>query len=109
VDLQVDVQAPLPDGAELVTLCIAEGPSQEFAATTGRFALAGLFPDVVPELTADVRDVDGILIGRVGPMLLEESYMLADYVACDECDACESMDLSPPEGEPSWALALRFW
>jgi len=112
VDLQVDVDAPLPDEAEWVRLCITDGVHEEFGAGDGRYALPGVEAD--PELTVQVLDEQRLIVGGAGPVLVDEDHHVVPYLelGCDGghpvCSACEGEGRPPPEGEPSWVLGLRF-
>lgn len=108
VDLQVDVTAALPVGAEAVRICVTDGPSRHFGAADGAFALTGLVPDEWPEVTADVLDVTDATIARAGPFVADSAYTVAALVDCPGCTACSSSGETPAAGERSWVLGLRF-
>jgi hypothetical protein len=108
VDLQVDVDAELPDGAEQVRLCISDGVARTFGAASGRYALTGLFPDGTFELTVDVFDAEESVFARVGPLLLEDFYTVADLDECEDCSACVGTGEAPPADAASWTLGARF-
>jgi hypothetical protein len=108
VDLQVDVDSALPDGAEAVMICVTDGPSRHFGAADGAFALTGLFADEWPEITADVLDSDDIVVASTGPFVADSAYTVAALVDCPGCSGCSSTGVTPAAGEPSWVLGLRF-
>jgi hypothetical protein len=108
VDLQVDVEAELPPEADVVRFCVTDGVVRRIGAAAGRFAVTGLFPDRDPEIVVDVIDADEVVLGRVGPLVVDEPYVVADYETCDDCARCEAPGTQPPEGAPSWTLGLRF-
>ena len=108
VDLQVDVDAELPPDAEAVRFCVTDGVVRRFGAASGRYALTGLFADRDPEIVVDVVGADDEVLGRVGPIVVDEPYVVADYGACEGCARCEAPGTMPPEGEPAWVLGLRF-
>lgn len=108
VDLQIDVDTELPSDAETVNLCVAAGPWRQFGAAAGRYALTGLFVDVVPEVTVDVLDASGVVIGRVGPVVVAAPYLVASLDECAECSVCSSSGEIPADDEDSLVLGVRF-
>ena len=111
VDIQLDVRAPIPDGTEFVRFCVDDGPTRPFGAAAGRFALTGLATDRPQVLTVDALDHDQAVLARVEPLELETGYMqasLADCATGDCGEPCDSADVTPPEGETTWVLGLRF-
>ncbi len=108
VDLQVDVEAALPPEAEVVRFCVTDGIARRFGAASGRFALTGLYADEDPEIVVDVVDAAEVVIGRVGPIVVDLPYLVVGYESCEGCSRCEADGDPPPEGEPSWTLGLRF-
>lgn len=87
VDLELDVEVALPAAASNVRICETDGIARTFGAGDGRYALTGLTP-VSPEVTVDLLDGAGLVIGRVGPIVLEEPYVVASLDACDACPPC---------------------
>lgn len=102
------MDAPLPAAAEAVRFCVADGVVRRFGAASGRYAVTGLFADEDPEIVVDVIDANEDLLGRVGPIVVDEAYVVAGYEACEGCARCEAPGTMPLEGEPAWVLGLRF-
>lgn len=110
VDLQLDVDAELPEEAETVTLCVTDGVSEGFGAADGSWVLVGL-PEMSPVgFTLDVEDESGAVIGRVGPMEINQPWTAGAYDArpCGGvCQGCTGGGARPPR-EQSRTLAVRF-
>lgn len=108
VDVQLDVLAAFPSDAEAVRICVTDGPWRRFGATTGRFALSGLYEGIPAEVTVNVLGPFDEMLGVAGPLLVEEGYATVEYTPCADCDRCESSGDTPDAGEPSWTLGVRF-
>ena len=109
VDLELDVDATLPEGAAQVRICIEDGVERTFGAASGRYAVTGLFADRVSDVTIDVLDADAAVIAQAGPVEVDSDYTIADLQPCDgECIDCAGTGDLPAVGEPSWTLGVRF-
>ncbi len=104
VDLELDVDVALPDSASNVRICVTDGLARTFGAGDGRYALTGLDPQS-PEVTVDLLDPDGLVTGRVGPIVLDEPFVVASLDACDACEPC--IGGGPPAPNPL-TLGVRF-
>jgi hypothetical protein len=69
-DLQVDIQAAVPDDAEQSRLCVEGVGLREEGAGNGRLAFPGLPQDLQAALTVDMLDQDGGVLGRSEPLVL---------------------------------------
>ena len=103
VELELDIDAALPAEASTVRICETDGLARSFPARDGRYALPGVSADA-PELTVDVLDGD-VVFARVGPLLLEEAYVLAPLAPCEACEPC--LGGGSAASEPV-ALGVRF-
>lgn len=108
-DLQLDVDAPLPDGAEKLHVCVDGAGELERGAGNGRVAFTGL-PEGVPAVVRlEVYDVDGVMLAAAGPVTLDADAPYATTPLLDPGDRCvDAGDDRAPEDAPSWLLAVRF-
>lgn len=104
VDLELDVDVALPDAASNVRICETGGIARTFGPGDGRYALTGLTPEA-PEVTVDLLGGDGGVIGRVGPIVLDEPTVVASLDACDACPPCIG---GGSAAEDPAALGVRF-
>lgn len=108
-DLQVDVQAAVPDEAEQARMCVEGVGMREEGAGNGRLAFPGLPLDLQAVLTVDMLDEAGALLGRSAPLVLtaELPYQQISFAAAtgEPCVASGSLALAGSEG---LLLAVRF-
>ncbi|MBN1337592.1 MAG: hypothetical protein JXB39_16685 [Deltaproteobacteria bacterium] len=129
-DLQLDVQAALPSGAERVRICVEGAGSRALGAGPEAYAVPGIPTDGPAAITTDVlafRDEDtgeedAQVVARAGPVTLDadtpyaqvelEGFLDEGADPQDTCPRCP--DPCVPGGsfahawEPSWLLVVRF-
>ena len=108
-DLQLDVDAAVPENAETARMCAEGVGAREEGAGNGRLAMPGL-PDVAPVIiTIDMLDKEGVLIGRSIPATLSDSdpYVVTGFAAASG-EPCVTEGDFAAEGAPSWLLVIRF-
>lgn len=108
-DLQVDVQAGIPDDAEQARLCVAGVGFREEGAGNGRLAFPGLPPDVNALLTVELLDEAGAVVGRSLPVTLrpEVPYQQTGFEPADGVP-CEATGNLAPASEEGLLLVVRF-
>ena len=108
-DLQVDVQAAVPDDAEQARLCVEGVGFREEGAGNGRLAFPGLPRDVNALLTVELLDEAGAVVGRSLPVTLrsEAPYQQTGYQVADGLP-CEATGTLAPAGEDGLLLVVRF-
>lgn len=104
VDLELDIDAALPIEADAVRICETGGLARTFPARDGRYALPGIARDG-PEVTVDLLDDDGAVFARVGPLVLDDVYVVAALGPCADCETC--LGGGPAAADPA-ALGVRF-
>ena len=107
VDVQVDVEAPLPEDAAQVRLCVEGGVARTFGAADGIFALTGVRPEPVPVLEVQAMDGEDAILGAAGPVTLDTGYTSVPWAACDSCEPCIGGGDPAPE-ETAWVVGVRF-
>ncbi len=107
-DWQVDVSAPLPEGAEYLRVCVEGAPVTELGAGNGRAAVPALAP-VDTRVRVEVQDIDEAQIFVSGWTTVGDSapYVEAAAAALDGT-ACADDGEFVEEGEDSRLLVLRF-
>jgi hypothetical protein len=107
-DLQLDVAAPLPIGAETLHVCVTGVGMLDRGAGNGRMAFPGLPVGDPAEVTVDVLDADGALLATAGPAVLDGDAPWATTPLGDPQDACHTTGELAPDEATSWLLVLRF-
>lgn len=112
-DLQLDVEAPLPGGAESLRVCVVDAGELVVGAGNGRAAFTGLPAGEPAVVTLDVLDDTGALLGQAGPVTLDaatpwRTVPLAEGALVVEAEPCADRGSPAPEGADTWLLALRF-
>ncbi len=107
-DLQLDVGAPLPDGAEVLRVCVSDHGTLERGAGNGRVPFPAIRAGAAVEVTVDVYDVDGALIASAGPAPLDGETPYTTTPLLDPGTPCVANGALAPEGADSWLLAVRF-
>jgi hypothetical protein len=122
-DLQLEVEAPLPEGARSVRLCVEGVGTRSLGAAGSRYAMHGLPEDQPAVVTVDVLtaaspdadDAEAHLLARAGPLRLDEASPLAEAPLTFYDDT--TGDAPPPfcggedsihHAEDTWLLAVRF-
>lgn len=107
-DLQLDVDAPLPDAAETLHVCVEGAGELTQGAGNGRAAFTGL-PEGVPAVVRlDVKDADDVVLASAGPVTLDAATPYATTPLLDPAEPCADGGERAPEGDPTWLLAVRF-
>lgn len=109
-DVQVDLPAPLPEGAETVRICVAgAGVQNAGAKLSGRFAMPALPAGRPLDVVVDVLDVDEELLLQ-GWANGAEGWVEGETVDCLEeyCAICLAEGQLASAGEEEWVLAVRF-
>ena len=107
-DLQLDVTAALPAGAELIRVCVSDHGTLERGAGNGRVPFPGLRAGEAVHVALDVYDADGALIASAGPAPLDEESPYATTPLLAPGTPCVANGALAREGADSWLLALRF-
>ncbi len=108
-DLQVDVQAAVPDIAEKARMCVEGVGLREEGSGNGRLAFPGLPPDLQAELTVDMLDGAGALVGRSAPVVLTPAlpYQQISFAAASG-EPCEATGAPAEVGSGGLLLVVRF-
>lgn len=108
-DLQLDVGAPLPEGAEQLRVCVEGWGVYEVGAGNGRAAVTGLAVGAEYAVTVDVLDTYGVRLATAGPATLdgEAPYALTPLVEGGG-PACEADGAPVTDDQDSWLLTVRF-
>lgn len=108
-DLQLDIDAAIPVGAELIHVCVDGVGMLDQGAGNGRVAFAAIPPSGSYGVTVEVRDADGASMGVAGPATLSEDVPWV-LVAFDPAAPGGCVTGGDPvlEGEDSWLLGVRF-
>jgi hypothetical protein len=108
-DLQLDVEAALPEQAELATMCVKDVGTRQEGAGNGRLAMTGLPAGQSATVTVTILDVDGTVLGSSVPQTLDADHPYEtttfDPAATTACDATGTL---ATDSEDSWLLAIRF-
>jgi hypothetical protein len=107
-DLQVDITAPVPDGAETLRLCVSDHGALERGAGNGRMAFPGIRFGEPVSVWLDVYDDDGVLLASAGPADLSADSPWTTTPLLAPTDSCPEGGAIAPEGAETWLLALRF-
>jgi hypothetical protein len=107
-DLQLDVTDPLPDGAELLRVCVSDHGTLERGAGNGRVPFPGIREGEPVTITLDVYDADDVLIASAGPAALDADTPYATTPLLAPGEPCVANGAIAREGVASWLLALRF-
>lgn len=107
-DLQVDVAAPLPDGAETLRLCVSGHGTLERGAGNGRMAFPGLRAGEPVDVSLDVYDDAGVLLASVGPARVDGDAPWTTTPLLPPAEPCAAGGAIAPEGAETWLLAVRF-
>lgn len=107
-DLQVDVEAALPETAEKARICVKEVGMLEEGAGNGRLAMAGLPEGEPAEVTVAIFDAAGAVLGHSEPVLLQADTPYRTTVFVDGAEGCEAAGTMAEGAENSWLLAVRF-
>lgn len=112
-DLQLDVLGAVPEGAASVRVCV-RGVGQRVvgAREDGRLSFLGIPAGAPVDVTVDVLDSDGALLGQALAPLLSR-YAAAPLELCADtgspgCAPCEGLGQLAAPGEPAWVLGVRF-
>lgn len=118
-DLQLDIDAAVPEEAETARICATSVGSREEGAGNGRLSLPGLAAGAPVEISVEVLTGDGARIGRSEPVTLsvETPYQVAAF-AMETGEPCEPLG-GPGSGDSgeggfveagadSWLLVVRF-
>ncbi|MBM4364970.1 MAG: hypothetical protein FJ102_02065 [Deltaproteobacteria bacterium] len=107
-DWQVDVSAPLPEGAEYLRVCVEGAPVTELGAGNGRAAVPALAPGST-RVRVEVEDIDEaqILVSAWTAVGDGDPYVVAEVAAVDEIRCTDDGEFVE-EGEDSRLLVLRF-
>lgn len=107
-DLQVDVEAALPEGAEEARICVEGVGFREEGAGNGRLAMTGLPAEQPAVVTVAILDAEGGLLGASKAVTLDGNtpYQTTDFG--DATEICAPTGSLAPEGSASWLLAIRF-
>lgn len=107
-DLQLDVAAALPEGAETLRVCVEGWGVYEVGAGNGRAAVAGLVVDDEYTVTVDVNDAAGGILAQSAPTVLGLGATWTTAPLQAPLGACEAEGEPASAGEDSWLLAVRF-
>lgn len=107
-DLQLDVEAPLPAGAETLHVCVGGAGELSVGAGNGRAAFTGLPAGDPAVVTLDVLDDAGALLGSAGPVTLDAATPWRTTPLVDADAPCADTGAPAPEGVDTWLLATRF-
>ena len=107
-DLQLDVEAPVPDAAETLRVCVSGRGVHEQGAGNGRAAVTGLTADVPAEVQVQLLDADGTLLGQTSPVVLDGTTPWAAAPLSPADGPCQADGAPAPEGTDTWLLAVRF-
>jgi len=107
-DLQLDVQAAVPDNAETARICVVGVGQREIGAGNGRLAFPGIPPSPFV-VQIDLLDSDGLRIGSTLPVEFTQAgdYLLTEYQEA-EGEICTESDHFAEPGAESWLLGVRF-
>lgn len=107
-DWQVDVLAPLPEGAEYLRVCVEGAPVTELGAGNGRAAVPALAPGAT-RVRVEVEDVDEaqILVSAWTAVGDSAPYVEAELAPIDDARCTDDGEFVE-EGEDSRLLVLRF-
>lgn len=108
-DLQLDIGAPLPAGAERIHVCVDGVGMLDQGAGNGRVAFAAIPPDGSYAITVEVQDADGASLGVAGPVTLGTgaTYAVAPFDTAAG-GGCRANGQGVHEGDESWLLGIRF-
>lgn len=107
-DLQLDVAAPLPAGAETLVVCVSDHGTIARGAGNGRVPFPGIRVGEAVDVTMDVVDADGVLLASVGPARLDADAPYTTAALLDPGAPCSAGGALADEGADSWLLAVRF-
>lgn len=131
-ELQLDVDAPLPDDAGSVRICVAEAGVRTVGAAGSRYSIpaiptgrpAVLVVDVLQEVMEDTAAAgDFHVLARVGPVTLDTTRPYAleplleaggtlvdagDLEAAPLLQPCVATGTFAEEEEDAWLIAVRF-
>jgi len=107
-DLQVDVTGPLPEGAELLRVCVSDHGTLERGAGNGRVPFPGIREGEPVTIMLDVYDADDVLIASAGPAALDADTPYTTTPLLPPGEPCVANGAIAREGAASWLLALRF-
>jgi hypothetical protein len=107
-DLQLDVAAPLPAGAEVIRVCVSDHGTLERGAGNGRVPFPGLRAGEAVEVRLDVYDADGVLLASAGPAPLDGESPYGTTPLLAPGTPCVANGALAREDAESWLLALRF-
>ena len=107
-DLQIDVTAPLPAGAETLRMCVSDHGTLERGAGNGRMAVPGVRAGATVDVWVDIYDADGALLAGAGPAPLDGDTPWTTTPLLTAEAPCEAGGAIAPAGDDTWLLALRF-
>ncbi len=107
-DWQVDIAAPLPEGAEYLRVCVEGAPVTELGAGNGRAAVPALAPGDT-RVRVEVEDIDEaqIFVSEWTAVGDSAPYVEAAAAALDDTRCVDDGEFVE-EGEDSRLLVLRF-
>ena len=107
-DLQLDVAAPLPAGAETMRLCVADQGALERGAGNGRMAFPGLRTGGTVTVSGEVHDADAAVLATFGPVDLDADTPWTTTPLLEGGEPCRADGTLAADDEDSWLLAVRF-
>lgn len=106
-DLQLDVEAELPDASELIHVCVQGQGEHTEGAGNGRIAVPALRMDQAPVVTVEVWDDADQVLGVAGPVELLNAYTTVAFTL-GSASSCTAEGAFARDDEASQLLALRF-
>ncbi len=108
-DLQLDVTAPLPAGAETLRLCVSDHGTLERGAGNGRMAFPGIRAGAPVDVSLDVYDDAGALLASAGPARLDGDAPWTTTPLLEAAAPCEAGGaIAAESADETWLLAVRF-
>lgn len=108
-DLQLDLDAAIPEGAEIMRVCVEDQRVHEEGAGNGRIAVTGIRTDRPAVIRVEIDDADGEELGQAGPVTFDEAtpYQAATWEPPDG-QPCSTAEDPAPDDVETWLLGVHF-
>jgi hypothetical protein len=107
-DLQLDVQAGVPSGAEILRVCVEDQGTLVQGAGNGRAVVNGLRVDTAVAVVVSLLDAEGQPLGSSAPTVLDATTPWAEVAWDSAAPTCRSSGERADAGVDTWNLAVRF-